>query len=104
MENDISDLSHPEAHSSLVILFLILSLSALIGLLSFSAYLYKSNSMLKAQRNQQIEQVQRVDQTERLLQSMLQDCANYSTAYPELRTILGKYGFSVQVAQPAAGK
>lgn len=89
------------ATGSLVNLILILSVSALIGLLSFSAFLYKSNSALKTQRKQQLEQVQRVQQTETLLQSMLQDVANFSTTYPELRSILGKYGFSVQVAQPA---
>jgi hypothetical protein len=106
MENDlpVTSSSPPDVQSTLVHLFLILSLSALIGLLSFSAFLYKSNSTLKTQRNQQLEQVQRVQQTETLLQSMLQDVANFSTTYPELRAILGKYGFSVQVAAPPPGE
>jgi hypothetical protein len=102
MESDTPTSPTSAIQNPLLPLFLILSVSALIGLLSFSAFLYKSNSILKTQRNQQLEQVQRVQQTEGLLQSMLQDVANFSATYPELRTILGKYGFSVQVAQPAA--
>ena len=86
-END----QHPEFKliSFLIIAMLVLSLS-------FNAFLFKHNRMLLTQRNQQKEQVQRLQQTEAILKNLLQEVANFSIQYPEVKNILGKYGFRVQ--------
>ncbi len=78
-------------------LFLVFGLASLLTSGSLNIFLLKNNHTLRFQRQQQTEQRQRNQQNEIALRSLLQDTANLSVQYPELKSILAKYGYSVNV-------
>ena len=69
--------------------------------LSLNIFIFKHNRILEPQRNQQQDQVKQLQKTEAILNSLLQDVANFSVQHPEVRTILAKYGIRIQVAPGA---
>lgn len=80
---------------------LFLAIAGIIATASFNAYLLKHNRILMFQRDQQTEQLQKIQQADATLRSLLQDVANFSANYPEVRLILGKYGLKVENAPVA---
>jgi hypothetical protein len=81
-------------------LLLVLGLAALVASGSLNIFLLKQNRMLIFQRKQQQEQFQRTRQMQMALQSLLQDTASFSLQYPEVRTILSKYGVQINTTPP----
>jgi hypothetical protein len=81
-------------------LLLVLGLAALVASGSLNIFLLKQNRMLIYQRKQQQEQFQRTRQMQMALQSLLQDTASFSLQYPEVRTILSKYGVQINTTPP----
>lgn len=83
-------------------LLLVLGIAALIASTSLNVFFLKQNRMLAFQRKQQQEQFQRTRQMQMALQALLQDTASFSLQYPEVRTILSKYGVQVNTTPPPA--
>src|SRR5438105_3603794 len=92
--------SGKDEHPELKLICFIIAVM-LIFSLSLNVFLFKNNRILEPQRNQQSEQVKRLQQTEAILNTLLQDVANFSIQHPEVKTILSKYGIHVQVAPGA---
>ena len=81
-------------------ILLVISTACLIASLSFNVFIFKQNRTLMQQRQQQTLQLQQVQQADAIIRSIVQDVANFSVQYPEVRGILSKYGINVNV-QPA---
>ncbi len=81
---------------------LILAAGVLLISVSFNFLLLKQNRMLIAQRQQQTELLQRVEQLKIMFHPLLQDVGHFSVQYPEVRGILTKYGIRVDTSPQSA--